>query len=120
ALAAGGSGPVRRELAVWGVAALLLGVLVRWARAERLTAALLLAAAVGGWLYAVDGLSILTVRQIPAHRAFHAAASEQALAIPMLLAGIAGAAFGRSKASARPRAPFVLAWLVSAGGLLAV
>src|SRR5436309_248488 len=60
-------------LGVWGVAAVLLALLARWARAERLTAALLLALAVGGWTYATTGVSILVIRQIPAANAFHAA-----------------------------------------------
>ena len=57
-----GSVPVPVYLAVWGVAAVLLAVLARWASAERLTAGLLLAPAVGGWLYALNGVSILVVR----------------------------------------------------------
>jgi lysyl-tRNA synthetase class 2 len=107
-------------LAVWIAAALLLGVVARWARAERLTAGLLLALGVGLCLYAVNGLSILIVRQIPAHQAFDAAAAEQAVVIPALLAGAAGALLGRAGSSGRPRAPLVLGWCVAAVGLLAV
>jgi lysyl-tRNA synthetase class 2 len=106
-------------LLVWSAAAALLALLARWARAERLTAGLLLALAVGGWLYALDGVSILVVRQIPAHQAFQAAAAEQAVAIPAALAGIAGALLGRSRRSDDPRSRFVLAWLVAGVGLLA-
>jgi lysyl-tRNA synthetase class 2 len=105
---------------VWGVAAVLLGALAHWARAERLTAGLLLAAGVGGWLYALNGVSILIVRQIPAHDAFQAAAAEQAVAIPAALAGVAGALLGRPHASARPRSRLVLACLVTGVALLAV
>ena len=47
------------------------------------------------WHYAVNGVSILVVRQIPAHEAFHAAAAEQAVALPAVLAGIAGALLAR-------------------------
>jgi len=112
--------PLLLFLAVWAVAAALLGGVVRWTRAERLTAGLLLALGVGAWTYAVDGLSILVVRQIPAHQAFHAAAAEQAVVIPAVLAGIAGSLAGRASRSARPRSPLVLAWLVAAAGLLAV
>jgi len=50
-------------LAVWGIAAVLLALLARWARTERLTAALLLAGAVGAWAYAATGTSILVIRQ---------------------------------------------------------
>ena len=114
-----GSVPVPVYLAVWGVAAVLLAVLARWASAERLTAGLLLAPAVGGWLYALNGVSILVVRQIPAHQAFHAAAAEQAVAIPAVLAGVAGALLGRSRVSTQPRSRLVLAWLVAGVGVLA-
>jgi lysylphosphatidylglycerol synthetase-like protein (DUF2156 family) len=105
---------------VWGGAAALLGMLARWARAERLTAGMLLAAAVTGWLYAVNGVSILVVRQVPAHEAFHAAAAEQAVVIPAVLCGIAGALLGRARAPDAPRSRVVLAWLIAGVGLLAI
>jgi lysyl-tRNA synthetase, class II len=114
-----GSVSVLLYLVVWGAAAALLGLLARWARAERLTAGLLLGPAVGAWLYVLNGVSILVVRQIPAHQAFHAAASEQAVVIPAALAGIAGALLGRSTGSAAPRSRVVLAWLVAGVGMLA-
>lgn len=106
-------------LLVWGTAAALLGLLARWARAERLTAGMLLAPAVAAWLYAVNGASILVVRQIPAHEAFHAAAAEQAVVIPAVLAGVAGALLGRAQAMVAPRARVVLSWFVAGVGLLA-
>ena len=81
-------------LAVWGVAAAILGLVARWARAERLTAGLLLALGTGAWLYVLNGVSILVVRQIPAHEAFRAAAAEQAVVIPAALAGLGGALLG--------------------------
>jgi lysyl-tRNA synthetase class 2 len=107
-------------LAVWAAAAALLGLVCRWARVERLTAGLLLALAVGGWMYAANGVSILVVQQIPADRAFHIAAAEQAVVLPAVLAGIAGALLGRVRTSARPRAPLPVAWLVAAVGVLGV
>jgi lysyl-tRNA synthetase class 2 len=109
--------PLLLFLCVWGVAAVFLGLLARWARADRLTAGLLLALGVGAWAYAANGVSILVVRQVPAHQAFHAAAAEQAVVIPAALAGIAGALLGRS---ARARASRVVAWYVAAVGALAV
>jgi lysyl-tRNA synthetase class 2 len=112
--------PLLLFLAVWAVAALLLGALARWARAERVTAGLLLALGVGAWAYAANGIAILIVRQIPAHSALQAAASEPAVAIPAALSGIAGALLGRSSRSARPRWPLVLSWLVAAAAALAV
>jgi len=115
-----GAVPLLLFLGVWSVAGVLLGLLARWARVERLTAGLLLALAVGAWMYALNGLSILIVRQIPAHQAFHAAAAEQAVVIPAALAGLAGALLGRVRTSARPRAPLPVAWFVAAVGLLGI
>ena len=106
-------------LGIWAVAAAFLGLLARWARAERLTAGLLLALATGAWLYVLNGVSILVVRQISAHDAFHAAGAEQAVVIPAALAGLAGALLGRTKARSEPRARIVLAWVVAGVALLA-
>ena len=112
--------PMLVFLIVWTTAALLLGLVVHYARAERLTAGLLLALAVGGWGYLVTGFSLLIVRQVPAHEAFHAAAGRQAVYIPAALAGLAGALAGRRRIAARARSPLVLAWFVAAAGLLGV
>jgi lysyl-tRNA synthetase, class II len=119
-LAQHGSTSVLLYVAVWSTAALLLGLLARWARAERLTAGMLLAPSVAGWLYAVNGTSILIVRQVPAHDAFHAAASEPAAVIPAVLCGIGGAFLGRSRTSPAPRSRIVLSWLVAGVGVLAI
>jgi lysyl-tRNA synthetase class 2 len=104
---------------LWGAAGVLLALLARWAGAECLTAGLLLGPGVGAWLYAVNGFSILVVRQIPAHQAFQAAASEHAVAIPAILAGVAGAMLGRSRRPMRPRSHVVLTCLVAGVGVLA-
>ncbi len=112
--------PLLVFLAVWGTAALLLGLVAYAARVERLTAGLVLALGVGGWAYLQTGLSLLIVRQIPADQAFHAAAARQAVYLPAALAGLAGALGGRARRSARPRSPFVLACFVAAAGLLGV
>jgi lysyl-tRNA synthetase class 2 len=108
--------PVLVFVGVWAAAALLLGGLARLARAERLTAALLLALGVGALLWFLDGTSIAIVRQIPAEDAFAGAAKLQALYIPPSLAGLAGALLGRPRASRRARAPLLLAALVAASG----
>jgi lysyl-tRNA synthetase class 2 len=110
--------PLLLVLAVWLVAGGLLGAIVRWARVERLTAALLLALGVGGWMYLVNGLSILVVRQIPGNAAFKAAAIEQAVFWPAALAGLGGALLGRRRCDSSPRSPLLLAWAVAAVGLL--
>src|SRR5205823_1197923 len=109
-----GSVPLPVYLAVWAAAAVLLALLARWAGAGRLTAGLLLAIGVAGWLYALNGVSILVVRQIPAHAAFHAAAAEQAVVIPAVLAGLAGALLGRPRPPAGPRSRPVFSCLVAA------
>lgn len=114
-----GSVPLPLYLIVWGAAAILMGLAARWARVERLTAGVILGSALGAWLYAVNGVSILVVRQIPAHQAFHAAASEPAVVIPAVLAGFAGALLGRSRNTQTPRSRVVLAWFVAGVGLLA-
>ena len=112
--------PLVLYLLVWGTAAVLLALLARWARADALVGGLLLGVAVGGWLYALNGVSILVVRQISAHSAFHGAASEEAVIIPAVLAAAAVAALGRSRASAQRRSRSVLSWLVGGVAVLAI
>jgi lysyl-tRNA synthetase class 2 len=112
--------PLLVFLTVWLVAALLLGLTARLARAERLTAGLMLGLGVGAWGYLATGVSLLIVRQIPAHAAFQAAAGRQAVYVPAVLAGLAGALSGRARRSAQSRAPLVLAWFVAAAGTLGV
>ena len=112
--------PLLVFLAVWAAAAALLGWIAYTSRAERLTAGLLLALGVGAWAYFQTGVSLLIVRQIPAHQAFHAATGQTAVYLPAILAGIAGAAGGRARSTGKPRSPLVLAWFVAAAGLLGV
>ena len=111
--------PLPVFVAVWVAAALALGAVVRFARSERLSSAILLAVGVGGLLFAAEGVSLLTVRQVPAHAAFVSAAQLRAVYLPAVLAGLAGALFGRSR-TGRVRAPLVLSWLVAAVGLIGV
>jgi lysyl-tRNA synthetase, class II len=112
--------PLLVFLAVWVAAALLLGLIARASRAERLTGGLMLGLGLGGWAYLQTGMSLLIVRQVPAHQAFHAAAGKTAVYLPAVLAGAAGALCGRARKSARPRSPLVLAWFVAAAGILGV
>src|SRR6476659_7942621 len=102
--------PLLVFLVVWAAAAALLGAIVALLRTERLTAGLMLALGVGGWMYLAMGASLLIVRQVPAHQAFHAAATKEAVYLPAVLAGLAGAIAGRARHTAKPRAPLVLAW----------
>jgi len=112
--------PLVLYVAVWIIAGTLLALVARWARADALVAGLLLGFAVGGWLYSLNGVSILVVRQISAHSAFHSAASEQAVIVPAVLAGVLGALLGRARVSARTRARSVLSWLVGGVAMLAI
>jgi lysyl-tRNA synthetase class 2 len=105
---------------VWAAAALLMALLARWAGADGLAAGLLLGATVGAWLYALNGVSIVVVRQISAHAAFHRASFEQAVILPAVIAGVIGAAVGRTRTSSRDRARTVLAWIVGGVALLAI
>jgi lysyl-tRNA synthetase, class II len=112
--------PLILYVAVWVAAGVLLALLARWARVDALVAGLLLGFAVGGWLYSLNGVSILVVRQISAHSAFRTAASEQAVIVPAVLAGVLGALLGHSRVSARTRARSVLSWLVGGVAALAI
>jgi lysyl-tRNA synthetase, class II len=107
-------------VAVWLAAGLLLGLISRALGAERLTAALVLTFGVGLWGYLVVGVALLTVRQIPAHDAFAAAASLRAVYLPAALAGLGGALLGRSRATSSPRGPFLLAVAVAVTGVVGV
>jgi lysyl-tRNA synthetase, class II len=112
--------PLLVFVVVWAAAAALLGYIAHAGHAERLTAGVLLALGVGGWMYLQTGVALLIVRQTPAHQAFEAATGQKAVYLPALLAGIGGALGGRARASGRPRSPLVLAWFAAAVGLLGV
>ena len=104
-------------LLVWGIAAVLLGAYARWARLERLTAALTLGLGVGVWSYLQTGLSMAIVRQISLQSALDSAGQVQAT----YLAGAAVAVGVAALASAQhpeARAPFLVALVVALGGLL--
>ncbi|HZR96024.1 MAG TPA: phosphatidylglycerol lysyltransferase domain-containing protein [Gaiellaceae bacterium] len=111
--------PLVLYVVVWAAAAVLVGLLARFAGADGLTAGLVLGPAVGGWLYLLNGVSILVVRQVPAHEAFRAASTEQAVLLPALLVAFAGALLGRQRGSGRDRSRATLAWLVAGVALLA-
>jgi len=110
--------PLLVFVSVWTCAALLLGLLARAARLERLTAALVLALGVGTFEFLAVGVSLAIVRQVPLHEAFHVTARARAVYAPALLAGLGGAVCGRARSSARSRMPLVLAWGVAAAGAL--
>ena len=112
--------PVPIFLGVWICAAVVLGLIAKALRADRMTAAVLLALGVGTWSYLQTAVSILVVRQIAAQDAFRAAASVHAVYIPAVLAGMAGALLGSAKRPQRRRAPLLLAAFVAVAGVLAV
>ena len=112
--------PLLAFVGVWALAALLLGLLARFAQAERMTAALLLALGVGAWGYLATGVSILIIRQVPADAAFHSASRLHAVYVAAALAGLGGALLGRTRAGSRSRWPFVLAAFVAVAGALDV
>ena len=113
------SAPLLYYLLVWAVTGLALGAVLRWARVERLTAALLLALGVGLWVYLTDGLSIAVVRQIPARDALDIAGRVHAVYLAAALAGLGGALVTKSRQRSG-RGPLVVAWLVAAAGALNV
>ena len=90
-LARHSSAPLTSYVLVWAVTGLVVGAVLRWARVERVTAALLLALGVGLWVYLTDGLSIAVVRQISARDALDIAARVHAVYLAAALAGLGGA-----------------------------
>ena len=116
-LAKHSSVPLLEFAAIWCVAALFVALAARWARAERLTAALVLALATWALLYAVDGISIAITRQIPARDAFAVAMRLESVYLPAALVGLAVALLAGTGRAGR-RSPLVVATLVAAAGAL--
>jgi lysyl-tRNA synthetase class 2 len=102
---------------IWGVAAVFLGAIVRWANVARLLAAALLAVGVGAWQYAALASSIAVVRQIPAQQALDAAARSSSVYAAAAIAALGGALLARPKRRT-PVAPLLIAALVSVAGAL--
>ena len=110
------SAPLAWFLTVWGAAALLIGAYARWARIERLTAALLLGLVVGAWSYLQAGVSIAVTRQISAQEAFDIAVRIEATYLPAALAAVACACLALPRH--RRSAPSLVAAVVAvAAGL---
>jgi lysyl-tRNA synthetase, class II len=104
-------------VAVWSVAAVLLGLYARWARIERLTAALALGLAVGSWCYFELGVSVAIVRQVSLRSALDTAVRVHASYVAAAAVAIAAAVLARPRAGVA-RAPFLVAAVVALGGLL--
>jgi lysylphosphatidylglycerol synthetase-like protein (DUF2156 family) len=107
-------------LGVWAFAGVLVGLLARRARIERLTAALLAAIATGLWLLVTTWVSLVVVRQVADRQAFHAVLHVPALYLAAGLVGLGAALLARTEARRSRRAPIVLAALVAAAGILDV
>ncbi len=116
-LARRSSAPLLWFVLVWGAAAALLAGVARWARLERVEAAVGLGLSVALWLFLTDGIAIVAARQIPVRDAFAAAESLQAVYLPAAIVALAGALLAGSVGRSR-RAPLAVAFLVAAGGAL--
>jgi lysyl-tRNA synthetase, class II len=108
--------PLLWFVVVWGVAAVTLGLAARWARFERVSAALLLSLTVGLFIYVETALATAVVQQVALRDALDAAARMKAVYIPALLAGAATALIARRR-GARPAAPVVALAVAAAGSL---
>jgi len=103
-------------LLVWGVAASLLGAYARWARIERLTAAVILGLGVGIWSYLQVGVSMAIVRQIAVRPALDIAARLQLVYLAAAVVALGAAALASDRRV--ERAPLVVTAVVASGGLL--
>ena len=101
---------------IWGAAATALGLYARWARIERLQAAILFAVGIGTFAYLQTGVSVAVVRQISGREAFDVAARLSAVYLPAVIVGLGAAALAVGRRS--ERAPLVVGVLVGVGALL--
>src|SRR5438132_1352567 len=107
-LARHSSAPLGWFVAVWTVAALLLAAAARWARVERLTAALAFTLGVNLLLYVATGTSLAITRQVPVRDALFAAGKLGAVYVPGAIVGLGVAALGRMVRRGR-RGPVLVA-----------
>jgi lysyl-tRNA synthetase class 2 len=103
-------------LLVWGVAAALLGAYARWARIERLTAAVVLGLGLGIFNYLQVGVSMAIVRQVPVRAALDSASRLQLVYLSAATVALGAAALANARRV--ERAPIVVATIVALGGLL--
>jgi lysyl-tRNA synthetase class 2 len=109
--------PVLWYVVVWLVAGAILGLLVRWSGADRLTAAVVLGGAIGLFEYLQSGVSISIVRQVSMRSALDAADTLKPVYLSAMTTAIAIAAIASPRARAR-RAPLLVATAVATGGAL--
>ena len=106
-------------IAAFGLAGVALGLVTRALRLSRLAAGLSLAIGVGGWLYVVDAISLVIVRQEPLSATLGIAAGLQPVYLAAVMAGAGGALLGRGRPRALPVGTArLLALMVAAGGLV--
>ncbi len=115
-LAKHASVPLLWFAAVWAAAAVVVGLAARWARVERLSGAIVLAAATWAVLYLTTGVSIAITRQIPARAGLNDAAKLGTLYLPAALVGAGVALFARARRGRR--APILVATLVAFSGAM--
>jgi lysyl-tRNA synthetase, class II len=111
--------PLVIYVAAFGLAGLALGLTARALRLDRLAAGLGLAAGTGAWLFLIDAVSLLIVRQESFWQAIRGAAGLQPIYLAAALSGACGALLGRSS-PAEQIVPRLLAWLVAASGLIGI
>ena len=116
-LARHSSVPLLTFVVVWGVTAIFLGAIARWARVSRLVAAGLFAVGVGAWQYAALATSIAVVRQIPSQAALDAAARSSSVYAAAAIAALGGALLAGPERR-RPAGPLLIAVLVAFAGAL--
>jgi lysyl-tRNA synthetase, class II len=109
--------PVVWYVGVWSLAALLLALYVRWARVERLSAALVLGLLTGTWNYLQLAASVAVVRQVSLQASLDEAARVDASYVAAACVAVAAALLARPRTSVA-RAPFLLATIVALGALL--
>ncbi len=102
---------------VWIAAGVGLGLYARWARVERVTAALLLGSGAGLCAYLQTGISIAVVRQIPVQSAFDTASRLRLVYLTATIVALAAAALAPKQKRAS-RSPLFVATLVATGGAL--
>jgi lysyl-tRNA synthetase, class II len=116
-LAKHASAPLASFVVVWIGAALLLAAAVRWARADRLAAALVTALATYALVYVATGVSLAITRQIPARDALAVAGRLGVVYLPAAIVGVVVAGFGRRERLGR-RGPVMVAAIVAVAAAL--
>jgi lysyl-tRNA synthetase class 2 len=108
--------PLTLYVAAFAAAGVLLGLVARAARLDRLTAGLVLAVGTGAWLLVVDAFCLYVVRQVPTVAAVQAAARLQPVYLAAVLAGAGGALLARRSIAPSGRHPWNPHYTEPSGG----